>query len=57
MGQQSLLQQTAARLSGRQFAPAIIVSGEEQRFFVKRQLQNSGTRIEAILLEPDGRNT
>jgi len=57
MGQQSLLQQTAARLSGRQFAPAIIVSGEEQRFFVKRQLQNSGTRIEAILLEPAGRNT
>ena len=38
MGDQSLLQQTAQRLSGEQFAPAIVVSGEDQRFFIKRQL-------------------
>lgn len=57
MGEQSLLQQTALRLSGRQFAPAIIVSGEEQRFFIKRQLQRAGAPVEAILLEPVGRNT
>jgi mannose-1-phosphate guanylyltransferase / mannose-6-phosphate isomerase len=56
-GDQSLLQQTAARLSGAQFSPAIVVSGEEQRFFIKRQLQDSGAALEAILLEPLGRNT
>jgi mannose-1-phosphate guanylyltransferase/mannose-6-phosphate isomerase len=54
-GDQSLLQQTAARLSGSGFSPAIVVSGEEQRFFIKRQLQDCP--LEAILLEPAGRNT
>jgi mannose-1-phosphate guanylyltransferase/mannose-6-phosphate isomerase len=57
MGEQSLLQQTAARVSGKDFAPAIVVSGEDQRFFIKRQLQDSGVPVEAILLEPAGRNT
>ena len=57
VGDQSLLQQTARRLSGDQFAPAIVVSGEEQRFFIKRQLQTADTPVEAILLEPQGRNT
>lgn len=54
---QSLLQQTATRLTGSQFAPAIIVSGEDQRFFIKRQLEDSGAALETILLEPQGRNT
>src|SRR4051794_17288577 len=57
MGEQSLLQQTARRLSGKQFAPTIVVSGEEQRFFIKRQLQLAEAPLEAILLEPMGRNT
>src|SRR3982751_4046650 len=57
MGEQSLLQQTAKRLSGKQFAPAIVVSGEEQRFFIKRQLQLADAPLEAVLLEPAGRNT
>jgi len=56
-GDESLLQQTASRLSGGQFAPAIVVSSEDQRFFVKRQLQLAGAAIQAILLEPEGRNT
>lgn len=56
-GDRSLLQQTAARLSGSIFAPAIVVSGEDHRFFIKRQLQDSGNAVEAILLEPVGRNT
>jgi mannose-1-phosphate guanylyltransferase / mannose-6-phosphate isomerase len=56
-GDETLLQQTAARLSGAQFSAAIVVSGEEQRFFIKRQLQDSGAAVEAILLEPAGRNT
>lgn len=57
MGEQSLLQQTAERLTGEQFGPAIVVSGEEQRFFIKRQLEAIGAPVAAILLEPVGRNT
>src|SRR2546423_7084291 len=57
MGDQSLLQQTAARLPGTLFEPAVIVSGEDQRFFIKRQLETAGAPVEAILLEPVARNT
>ena len=56
-GEQSLLQQTAIRVSGDFFAPAIIVSGEDQRFFIKRQLHVADPPVETILLEPEGRNT
>jgi mannose-1-phosphate guanylyltransferase/mannose-6-phosphate isomerase len=56
-GDRSLLQQTASRLSGQRFAPAIVVSGEDQRFFIKRQLEAAGAPVESILLEPSGRNT
>jgi mannose-1-phosphate guanylyltransferase/mannose-6-phosphate isomerase len=56
-GDQSLLQQTARRVSGDEFAPAIVVSGEEQRFFIKRQLEAVDASVAAILLEPSGRNT
>src|SRR5689334_4552369 len=55
--EQSLLQETAARLSGERFAPAIIVSGEDQGSLVKEQLERSGAKAAAILLEPAGRNT
>jgi len=57
IGDRTLLQQTAERLSGPEFDPPIVVSGEEQRFFIKRQLQDIGALVEAILLEPSGRNT
>src|SRR5438270_74586 len=56
-GAQSLLQQTAVRLTGGQFAAPIVVSGEEQRFFIKRQLEEAGAPVEAIILEPAARNT
>ena len=56
-GADSLLQQTAARLTGEQFAPALVVSGEDQRMLIKRQLEQAGTRVEGILLEPASRNT
>ena len=57
IGEQSLLQQTAKRLPGDLFKPALIVSGEDQRFFIKRQLEAVGAPVEAILLEPAARNT
>lgn len=56
-GNQSLLQQTATRVAGRQFAPAIVVTGEDQRFFIRRELQESAIELDAILLEPAPRNT
>jgi len=56
-GEQSLLEQTAMRLSGDQFAPAIVVSSEEQRFLVKRQLEKAGAPVETIILEPVARST
>jgi mannose-1-phosphate guanylyltransferase/mannose-6-phosphate isomerase len=52
-----LLQQTAARLSGSDFAAPVVITGEEQRFFVKRELELARVSAEAILLEPEGRNT
>ncbi|HEY7959613.1 MAG TPA: sugar phosphate nucleotidyltransferase, partial [Sphingomicrobium sp.] len=57
MGEQSLLQQTAGRLMSDQFTPMLVVSGEDQRFFIERQLQAMDVPIEAILVEPSGRNT
>ena len=56
-GEQSLLQQTAKRLSEPLFGPAVVVSGEDQRFFIKRQLEAAGAPVEVILLEPMARNT
>ena len=56
-GDQSLLQETAKRVSGDRFVPAIVVGSEDQRFFVKRQLDAIEAPLEAILLEPAARNT
>nr|NUR37785.1 mannose-1-phosphate guanylyltransferase/mannose-6-phosphate isomerase [Sphingomonas sp.] len=57
IGTGSLLQQTAMRLPDDGFSPAIVVSGEEQRLPIKSQLEATGAVVEAILLEPSGRNT
>ena len=56
-GNESLLQQTARRVGGAAFDPSIVVSGEDQRLFIKQQLEEAGAPVEAILLEPAGRNT
>ena len=56
-GEQSLLQQTATRLSGEQFAPPLVVGGEEQRLSIQQQLEEAGAETETILLEPVARNT
>lgn len=53
----SMLQQTAVRLTGAAFRPALVVGSEDQRFFIKRQLDQCGAAVDAILLEPKGRNT
>lgn len=57
VGEESLLQETARRLSGAAFNPMLVVSGEDQGTFVKSQLDAVDVPLEAILLEPEGRNT
>jgi mannose-1-phosphate guanylyltransferase/mannose-6-phosphate isomerase len=57
VAEESMLQVTAARVLGAPFSRPIVVAGEEHRFFVKRQLEDAGLEVEAILLEPFGRNT
>ena len=57
VGQESMLQATARRVLGAAFSRPIIVAGEEHRFFVKRQLENAALDVDAIILEPFGRNT
>lgn len=57
IGDQSLLQATVERCRGGDFAPPVISTGEEQRFFVIDQLEGAGTAPDAVLLEPMARNT
>ena len=56
-GDHSLLQATALRCRGEQFADPLISTGEEQRFFVVSQLEEVDVEPAAILLEPVSRNT
>ena len=56
--QQSLFQKTLLRLNGiEQIIDPIVVCNEEHRFMVAEQLQDLGTKHNAIILEPTGRNT
>jgi mannose-1-phosphate guanylyltransferase/mannose-6-phosphate isomerase len=57
VGERSMLQDTAARVSGPEFAAPIVVAGEDHRFFIKRQLEDVQLAPDAILLEPARRNT
>jgi mannose-1-phosphate guanylyltransferase/mannose-6-phosphate isomerase len=54
---QSLLQDTLARLSPDRFADPIIVCNDEHRFIIAEQLRAIGTHGATIVLEPAGRNT
>jgi mannose-1-phosphate guanylyltransferase/mannose-6-phosphate isomerase len=56
-GDASLLQQTARRVSNDRFGRILVVSGEQQRHLVQRQLESVDLDVEVILLEPEGRNT
>lgn len=57
-GQQTLVQQTAARLDGlANVAAPIIITNNEQRFLVAEQMLAAGIQPQAMLLEPVGRNT
>lgn len=56
-GAESLFQASARRLSGPGFAAPVIVTGNDFRFIVTEQLAGVEIAPQAILIEPEGRNT
>lgn len=57
MGEESLFQTSARRLSGEGFAAPVILTGEPFRFIVSEQLAQVEQAPQSILIEPEGRNT
>ncbi len=58
IGNASLLQQTAERASAPDlFHAPVVIANQEHRFFVAMALDELGIAPEAIILEPEGRNT
>ncbi|QGX96771.1 mannose-1-phosphate guanylyltransferase/mannose-6-phosphate isomerase (plasmid) [Roseovarius faecimaris] len=54
---QSLFQTTLERLSGEGFDAPMVLTGADFRFIVTEQMAQSGKQAQAILIEPEGRNT
>ncbi|MGR3482040.1 mannose-1-phosphate guanylyltransferase/mannose-6-phosphate isomerase [Salipiger marinus] len=57
MGEESLFQASARRLSGPGFAPPTVLTGEDFRFIVVEQLAAIEQAPQRILIEPQERNT
>ncbi len=57
IGDRSLFQASAARLSGPEFAAPMVLTNSDFRFIVTEQLAGAGIDPAAILIEPEGRNT
>lgn len=54
----SLLQESALRVRDpERFAPPLVVCNHEHRFIIAEQLRQIGVEAQAIMLEPEGRNT
>ncbi|MCU0899519.1 MAG: mannose-1-phosphate guanylyltransferase/mannose-6-phosphate isomerase [Cypionkella sp.] len=56
-GEESLFQGAARRLAGAGFAAPVVITGNDFRFIVVEQLAAIQTGPQAILIEPEGRNT
>lgn len=56
-GDRSLFQQASQRLAGPDFAPPLIVTGNDFRYIVIEQLAACKLASQGILIEPEGRNT
>ena len=56
-GEQSMLQQTVARLSGIEHTAPVLICNEEHRFIAAEQMRLGGYKHGGIILEPVGRNT
>ena len=57
LGDHSMLQTTANRLTGIAHSPALVICNEEHRFSVAEQFRVNNTPNSGIVLEPVGRNT
>ncbi|PLW77759.1 mannose-1-phosphate guanylyltransferase/mannose-6-phosphate isomerase [Cohaesibacter celericrescens] len=57
VGDETLFQASAKRLTGPDYAPPIIVTNSDFRFIVTEQLIDEGIDPGAILIEPTARNT
>ncbi|MCX7568026.1 mannose-1-phosphate guanylyltransferase/mannose-6-phosphate isomerase [Sulfitobacter sp. F26169L] len=57
MGEESLFQASARRFAGAGFAPPLVLTGEDFRFIVTEQLAAIHQSPQAIVIEPEGRNT
>ena len=57
LGETSLFQDSVARLPEPEFAAPIVVTNAEFRFIVTEQLAGIGRTAQAVLIEPEGRNT
>jgi len=57
VGDTSLFQASASRLSGDGFAAPMVLTNSDFRFIVTEQLAEAGIDPAAILIEPEGRNT
>jgi mannose-1-phosphate guanylyltransferase / mannose-6-phosphate isomerase len=56
-GESTMLQETAQRVAGAQFAAPTVICNEEHRFIVAEQLRAVDLAPARIILEPVGRNT
>ncbi len=57
VGDESLFQASAKRLSGAEFAAPMVVTAADYRFVVTEQLAAVGLGASATVIEPEGRNT
>ena len=57
IGEESLFQASARRLSGPGFQPPVVVTGADFRFIVTEQLAAAEQIAQAVLIEPAARNT
>jgi mannose-1-phosphate guanylyltransferase/mannose-6-phosphate isomerase len=56
-GERTLIQETALRASGGQFAKPLIICNQEHRFLIAEQMREAAIAPDTIVLEPVGRNT
>lgn len=57
VGEDTLFQASAKRLSGADFSAPMVLTNSDFRFIVTEQLSEAGIDPAAILIEPEGRNT
>jgi mannose-1-phosphate guanylyltransferase/mannose-6-phosphate isomerase len=57
LGEESLFQASARRLTGTDYAAPVVVTANAFRFIVTEQLHTAGIKPGAVLIEPTGRDT